>query len=605
MIGEDDMLPAITRGTRLTNQLNFDLTLEGSATGGMGLVVWGPDAASNGKWRAAKLLKPQVIASATAEQRQRLQVAFEHEALIWCHLWPHPFIITARDLIRLPGWNHLPVLVLEYARLGSLRTLLQSARRVGNAVKLDMALAWAQQIAAALGAIHQPDPDHERNTLVHCDLKPENVLIAGNGTAKLTDLGLTRVWTAATTATHQVNIIPNNTSATTHIDTPTSRHDYEHDSGLTRSVRVAPQAGLPLIGTAGPVVGTLPYMPPEQWRGIDAIVPASDVYALGVLLFELFAGVDGFPHSPHLLGMSSQDMQQAWYAAHLAGPSHHLTDPEVQALTQGPLQGLADLLRVRDPRASDAAVRSLAQDVLTQLDTLIRVCLAQSPEARPSAMQVQMHLGVLVERLGEQRQQVQEKAPHTPQNEAIFWNTMAATYGSIGKPEEQLRLCRKALDLDPHNATRWDSLASVLIDLKRYEEALSTLDEAEARLTPQQHDDSTVPQHILTWLISGRRGIIYGRMGRYADAIAAFERVLAQQPTNGVAWHNLAHNYKQWAVEAHQQPKEQLRRLRKAQEAIAQAHAHGMLGTKTTQLAQGIAAELAQVERDQRSDLST
>ncbi len=47
------------------------------------------------------------------------------------------------------------------------------------------------------------------------------------------------------------------------------------------------------MGSRGPVAGTPPYMPPEQWLGLDAVEPASDVYALGVLLFELFAGVGG------------------------------------------------------------------------------------------------------------------------------------------------------------------------------------------------------------------------------------------------------------------------------------------------------------------------
>ena len=48
-------------------------------------------------------------------------------------------------------------------------------------------------IAAALAAIHQPEPGLERpDPLVHCDLKPENVLLDAQGWAMLTDLGLTR-----------------------------------------------------------------------------------------------------------------------------------------------------------------------------------------------------------------------------------------------------------------------------------------------------------------------------------------------------------------------------------------------------------------------------
>src|SRR5690349_14817233 len=154
-------LPPIEVGTRLTNFGGLDLTVRGMASGGMGLVAWGPNAARGGQMGAVKLIRPDLLASRTESERARLRADFEREALVWCHVWPHAAIITANALTRLPGWNDLPVLVLEYAPLGNLRAALTHGHRSGASIKLQTAFAWAQQIAAGLAAVHTPDPAHE------------------------------------------------------------------------------------------------------------------------------------------------------------------------------------------------------------------------------------------------------------------------------------------------------------------------------------------------------------------------------------------------------------------------------------------------------------
>jgi serine/threonine protein kinase len=125
-------------------------------------------------------------------------------------------------------------LVMPFYAGGSLAARLRALRRLD----LDEAIDLAAQLARGLDALH----DHG---VVHRDVKPSNVLLDGEGGAALTDFGLARAadWTR-----------------------------------LTRD---------------GQVVGTPQYLAPELIEGSEATA-ASDVYALGCVLYECVAGVPPF-----------------------------------------------------------------------------------------------------------------------------------------------------------------------------------------------------------------------------------------------------------------------------------------------------------------------
>jgi eukaryotic-like serine/threonine-protein kinase len=141
----------------------------------------------------------------------------------------HPNIVQIHEVGEADGH---PYCALEYIEGGSL------ARRLGGqplaareAARIVEALARAMQLA------------HSRN-VVHRDLKPANVLLAADGTPRVTDFGLAR--------------------------------QLDDDSGQTQ---------------AGAVVGTPSYMAPEQAAGeAHAAGPAADVYALGAILYECLTG---------------------------------------------------------------------------------------------------------------------------------------------------------------------------------------------------------------------------------------------------------------------------------------------------------------------------
>jgi Tol biopolymer transport system component len=142
----------------------------------------------------------------------------------------HPNIVTVHEVIT---WNSVPVIVMELVEGQPLRALC------GQLMPLEQAKRIGTQILEALQFAHA-------HGIVHRDLKPENVMVRPDGYTKVLDFGLAR------------------------------RSFLDKDSAETSS-----NTGMP--------VGTLRYMSPEQCRG-EAATAASDVFAAGIMLYEMFAG---------------------------------------------------------------------------------------------------------------------------------------------------------------------------------------------------------------------------------------------------------------------------------------------------------------------------
>jgi serine/threonine protein kinase len=207
----------------------------------------------------------------------------------------HPGIINFYEMGQLPGGE--TYFIMEYIDGEPLGDRLQRAGRLA----VESTLRLCQQIAAALAAAHNTG-------VVHRDLKPDNLmlirdpLVLGGERIKVLDFGLAKV----------------------------AKRTFDDSVSTDRGV----------------LMGTPLYMAPEQCRGAENVGAKADVYALGVILFELLAGRPPF-------------------AAREVG--------EVLAMHQ----------RDEPPR-----LQSLAPSLPRSLYALVHSMLAKDPDARPTMSDV-------------------------------------------------------------------------------------------------------------------------------------------------------------------------------------------------------------------------
>jgi hypothetical protein len=194
----------------------------------------------------------------------------------------HHGIVTIHEVVQS---GSTPAIVMELVEGKPLREVC------GKPLPIPEVLAIGLQIAEALAAAHA-------SGVIHGDIKPENIFVRPDHYVKLLDFGLARKVTTETIA----------------------------------------------LGY-GPPLGTLRYMSPEQARA-EPLAPASDVFSLGLVLFELLAGRHAFPAASPL------DTAQGILEKEAVAPS------------------------------------SLNPHVPARLDLLVRAMLDKQPSARPAATEV-------------------------------------------------------------------------------------------------------------------------------------------------------------------------------------------------------------------------
>ncbi len=221
----------------------------------------------------------------------------------------HPHIVQVIDA---GEHDDTPFIVFEHVRGETLKERIQRAGRL----PVTEAVAYAIEIARALGAAHD-------RGIVHRDVKPQNVLINEEGLAKVTDFGIARTL-------------------------------EEH--GLTAD---------------GRVLGTTDYVSPEQAMGHE-VTGQSDVYSLGIVLFEMLIGDVPF-HGENQVAVAMKHVREEL--------------PDVQALR--PSVGAALAAVVDRATAKDLEIRYPdTADLIADLEDVLTIEASRRGEATGEATAV-------------------------------------------------------------------------------------------------------------------------------------------------------------------------------------------------------------------------
>jgi len=222
------------------------------------------------------------------------QARFEQEAQVIAQL-QHPNIVTVYDF---GESGHITYLVMQYVGGGTLRDQL----RDGHPVEIQRAASYALQMARALHHAHL-------HGIVHRDVKPQNMLVSATDRNQLllSDFGIAKLFNSSLEAT------------------------------LT-TLTPGALAGDHSLTNAGQIVGTADYMAPEQvnMRPVDA---RTDVYALGVVLFQMLTGQVPF-QSSSALGLLYQQVHTVPLSARELNPAvpEMLARITAKALAKAPVE---------------------------------------------------------------------------------------------------------------------------------------------------------------------------------------------------------------------------------------------------------------------------
>ena len=181
----------------------------------------------------------RVIKSCDVEKGMELKFRekLKQESLLWISLPAHPHVVRAFSFEFDGG---LPSLNMEYLSGGNLRDRMNA-----GALSRDEALRIVTEFCNGMVFLAG------EHGIVHRDIKPENVLFDDTGRVKITDFGLARAY----------------------------------ERGTSGEGPVADATSAPHV-----ISGTLPYMSPEQLAGVEGVDTRADVYAFGVMFYELLVG---------------------------------------------------------------------------------------------------------------------------------------------------------------------------------------------------------------------------------------------------------------------------------------------------------------------------
>jgi len=306
------------------------------ARGGMGVIlrVWDEDLRRSLAMKV--VLEDGVVPGKTGAPRipPRRLARFLEEAQVTSQL-DHPGIVPVHELgLDSEGRVYF---TMKLVRGRTLKEILDLAREEKEGWTKMRVLVLLIKICEAMSYAHA-------KRVIHRDLKPANIMVGRYGEVFVMDWGLARL-----------------------LDRDDPRGDRVAESTATSSIHSerrdheAEEADSPIKTSDGDVMGTPPYMSPEQAMGqLSTMGPQSDVYAVGAMFYHLLAG-----HMPYVPEGAVLNNFAVWNRVQEGPPaSLHVEAPNASA----EIAAICDKAMAREPEERYASMHELARDLTAYLD---------------------------------------------------------------------------------------------------------------------------------------------------------------------------------------------------------------------------------------------
>jgi len=488
------------RNIRITEQLG---------AGGMGEVYLGVDEVL-GRQVAVKVIRAAMRPDAKVKTR------FVREARLLSQL-EHPNICRIYEFIEGQDCDYIVLELVQGETLG---------KAIAAGLEDERKMTIATQVVEALRAAHAM-------SVVHRDLKPDNIMVEPDGGVKVLDFGLARS-------------LP--------------REDPEIEASGSHTFDLNREASDPdetMVTELGRALGTPKYMSPEQARG-QPLTAASDVYSLGLMFQELFTGRPPYPE-----GLSREQLvaKIMWGEAdaalgldaeltHLIAEMKSLASrrrPSVEAVAEQ-LRRIEDRPRRRRKRLITsviAATLAIAAVVSTVGFVQARRSQRVAESARAQAEAVNAFLTTMLESASPTAEGIDVKVVDVldeaawnldlefkdrPLDRAAVLHTLGSTYLALGLYETSLEHLGAAADLRGiHLPSDHEDILALDIEIGRVRIAMGEVDEGERMMREalDRCERALGPEHLLCLTATLEVSDVLVSRGLYDDAEPMVDRVLA------------------------------------------------------------------------------
>ncbi|MGV8124859.1 MAG: tetratricopeptide repeat protein [Candidatus Xenobiia bacterium LiM19] len=465
---------------------------------------------------------------------ERVVKQFINEAEIWIKLDRHPHIVQASLVKVIEG---KPYIFLEYVQGTDLEKMLE-AGKVPVRQALELAIQFCRGIHYAFRKLG----------LVHRDIKPSNCMITREGTLKITDFGLGKMF-----------------------DQPS----------MEGAAGDAVQADTNTTSSSTTMAGTLAFMAPELFSDTSSVGVKTDIYAFGVLFYQVLIGTNPFesedavevitnhlsivPDAPAVLDsgipaafsdiiMKCLDKEQEGRYSDFGEILARLEELYIELYgcsyedlaTESTLTeddwinkgiSLAELARHREAimtfdRALSlnagsfkALIRKSESLIEVKNATLALQCLDDAMKIDKENSEIWFLRGEAFWQLGKKEHALvsYNQALEKTDVKALILGRKGKLLAELGRLDEALSCFKRALAENTRIAEIWDEKGSLLMRMNRYEEALESIREA-LEINPRLN---TALYH---------QGLAFFHLGLFHDAVKVCEKALSINPDMAGAW---------------------------------------------------------------------